>query len=276
MPENIKIVFTDLDGTLLGSDKKVSDKNIRALQSLGRQGVVRVIATGRSHYSYSKVLSANFPADFLMFSTGAGIIDLRNQKLIYSSNLRERDISDISTLLIKHKVDFMVHHIVPENHKFTYFESGSINPDFYKRVEIYSSFAEKFTTLENLPKISAQVVAVFPEDIYRFENIKKKLNGYQVIRTTSPLDHKSIWMEVLPAAVSKGLSANWLCSYLGIDQKNSLGVGNDYNDLTLLDFTESSYVVDNSPKSMKKNYSVVRSNDEDGFALAVSKVTVQN
>jgi hypothetical protein len=79
-------------------------------------------------------------------------------------------------------------------------------------------------------------------------------------------------MEIFPEGVSKGHSVDWLCKYLGDIQPNEiLAIGNDYNDLDLLNYTPNSYLVSNAPEELKQKFKVVASNDESGFAEAVEK-----
>jgi len=266
---SIKIVFTDLDGTLLISTKQISRANIDCLCKLGRQNVIRVISTGRSLFSFNKLFDQQLPVDYLIFSTGSGIVDLNTHKLLFSSSLEAEDIHFIASYLMKHTVDFMVHQPVPDNHYFSFFMGQKNNPDFTRRIKIYRDYGDQFTVLTSLPEKSAQIIAIFPNDPDRFELIKKGLTRYTITRTTSPLDGQSIWMEITPAAVSKGNSAKWLCSHLHFDSINSLGIGNDYNDVSLLDFTRASYMVANGPKELQNRYLSTLSNDDDGFCHAV-------
>ena len=78
------MVVTDLDGTLIRSDRTFADDDLEALRVLGSEGIVRVIATGRSLYSARLVLDPEFPIDYLIFSTGAGILEWQSQTLILS------------------------------------------------------------------------------------------------------------------------------------------------------------------------------------------------
>ena len=68
-----RAVFTDLDGTLLGSDQQLSPANHDVLEVLGQQGILRVVVTGRSLFSCRRVLDRSFPIDLLVTSSGAGI-----------------------------------------------------------------------------------------------------------------------------------------------------------------------------------------------------------
>ncbi|SHO49966.1 HAD family hydrolase [Desulfopila aestuarii] len=266
---NVGIVFTDLDGTLLNSERKVSANNLTSLNQLGENGIVRVIATGRSHYSFTRVIDASFPADYLIFSSGAGILDLQSGELLFSANLTDHDVADITCKLQEEEADFMVHHQVPDNHHFVYQAAGGGNKDFRHRIDIYRAFAREFGNGNQFPAPAAQIIAVLEHDTRRFTRLTSCFGQYQVTRTTSPLDHHSMWMEIHPHNIHKGSAAAWLCNHLDIDPAHSLGIGNDYNDLDLLDFTAQSYLLKNGPAEIHNRYCLARSNDEDGFCHAV-------
>lgn len=271
MLKNIKIVFSDFDATLLNSSKQVSDSDISCLIELGEKKIVRVLATGRSYFSIKKVIGSKFPVDFIIFSSGAGIIDCSSGKLIYSENHKYHDIVLISKILIDSRVDFMIHESVPENHKFTYYKSNKNNSDFKRRIQLYGVHATAFQTFDKIPKISAQIIGIL-SDIYEFNTLSQSLDKYSIIRTTSPLDKTTVWMEIFPKYVSKGHGAEWLCEYLKISMDHSISIGNDYNDIALLEATARSYVVGNAPADLQKRYNNTKSCDDSGFSYLLSKM----
>ena len=270
--ENIKIVFTDLDGTLLNSQSKCSEENLSALHSLSQKGIVRVAATGRNLFSVHKVLSMDFPVDYLIFSSGAGIMDWKHKRILLSQSISSNTVAIISKKLKSSNLDFMIHYPIPENHYFVYHASGKDNPDFYRRIEIYKNFAEVMNFSPETFGSACQILAVIPKDVSLFEKINYMFPHIQVIRATSPIDNHSIWIEIFPVGVSKGLAAEWLCNYLGINQKYSLSLGNDYNDIDMLEFTQHSYMVANSPDELKKNYKVCLDNNSNGFAELMREI----
>ncbi|MFN2355277.1 MAG: HAD family hydrolase [Desulfopila sp.] len=272
MTSDIRILFTDLDGTLLTSQKRISPADSACLQMLQKRNIIRVIATGRSLYSFKKVFDSTVPADYLIFSTGAGIIDLHDETLLYAANLEQQDLQSIAAYLQDHRVDFMVHDSVPYNHHFIYCGNRQNNSDFARRIELYSSHATAYTSLDALPSQGAQVIAIFQDNLQHFTQVRQGLDKYQVTRTTSPLDGKSIWMEIFPPHISKGKSAARLCDFLRIAPQESLGIGNDYNDISLLQFTGQSFLVANAPTDMHGDYRVIPSNDHDGFSHAVRQI----
>jgi hydroxymethylpyrimidine pyrophosphatase-like HAD family hydrolase len=76
-------------------------------------------------------------------------------------------------------------------------------------------------------------------------------------------------MEILPKGISKADGVEEVCNITGISRENTFGIGNDFNDLELLDFTKHSYVVDNAPGVLKKKYKTSRAHHENGFTHAI-------
>lgn len=269
MSDHFDILFIDLDGTLLTTDKKVSPLAMEALHQLHYHGIHRVIATGRSYYSLQKVISNDFPVDFLIFSSGAGIMDNQEKKLLFNQPFGQDEVKEISQTLMEQDLDFMVHGPVPDNHHFLFYQHRKNNEDFNRRLKIYRGFCQPFRKLSELPASSAQIIAILPDDLELFNAVAARLNHYQITRATSPLDHQSIWLELYPLGVSKGNGAKWLCDHLNLDHRKTLAIGNDYNDIDLLDFTGLSYMVANAPEDLRGRYLQTTSNDDHGVYQAI-------
>jgi Cof subfamily protein (haloacid dehalogenase superfamily) len=271
MAEKIKIVVTDLDGTLLPSRGEVSEKNYNTLAQLKSKGIVRVIATGRTLYSAMAVLPDDFPIDYLIFSSGAGIMNWENKELIYSQQIDAGEVQDLSKILIDHEIDFMILDPIPKNHQFWYYKSGNKNPDFDRRLNLYKQFATPVGNLNDTKRNACQLLAILPNKVDWFEELKTKFDDIKIIRATSPLDHESIWMEIFPLHISKGHGCQWLCDQLGISKEESFAIGNDYNDIDLLEWGQFSYVVENAPSELKDKYMITESVINDGFSVAVER-----
>ncbi len=88
LPLRNAVILSDLDGTLLPSKvRSVSAAIITTLQRLGELGATRAVVTGRNYHSTQKVLQADFPIDYLIFSSGAGIVDWKSKQIVESHNL---------------------------------------------------------------------------------------------------------------------------------------------------------------------------------------------
>jgi Cof subfamily protein (haloacid dehalogenase superfamily) len=264
------IVVSDLDGTLLDSSHALSPRNRRTLKDLGERGVVRVVATGRSLYSARQVLDDDFPIDYLVFSSGAGVVEWPTKSLVLVHDMSPQDALSIAEVLMQRNLDFMLHHGVPDSHRFYYFGATGSNPDFDARCERYGEFAQPWPDQPpRLPSVS-QLLAIEPfEAPSQFEALDEALDRHKVILTTSPLDKSSRWIEIFPETVSKAIASAWICAELGLDHQRVLAVGNDFNDKDLLEWASGARVVANAPEELKRRYGTVGSNDDDGFSEAV-------
>ncbi len=268
----IKLVAFDLDGTILPSGGKPGGPDLNMLQEIGGNGVYRVMATGRSLFSLRKVISSDFPVDYVIFSSGAGILNWQTGEIFASSSLKAGEIDHLFNLFIDNQLDFMVHNPVPDNHNFRYYFSGERdNPDFERRTDIYKPYSRRILCNKGLPSEAAQFLAVIPPDnVEDFVSVKSVCNGFSVIRATSPLDGESIWMEVFPPEVSKGRKLELLCDMLEVERRETVGVGNDYNDLDMLEWVAAAFVVNNSPDELKERFAVTGSVYDCGFSQAMA------
>ncbi len=273
---NPKILITDLDGTLRDTIEGFPKNNIESLYSLKDKEVIRVIATGRSIYSANNVLSSDFPIDYFVFSSGAGIMDWKTKEIIYERHLKGEDVADISKELMDIGLDFMIHLPIPENHKFYYHSAGNNTPDFKRRCDIYSDYIICLKEEHKSFGDSCQMLAIINNNTDYFEKIEKsllsKFNNIKLIRTTSPLDNDSIWLEIFPEDVSKASASEYLCNKLGFDKSESIVIGNDYNDIDMLNWSPNSYVVENTPEELKEGNIIIESCMDSGVAKLIKRL----
>jgi Cof subfamily protein (haloacid dehalogenase superfamily) len=268
------LFVTDLDGTLLGTDGRVAQKNLDALKNLNRLGIRTAVATGRSLYSFINSTGAGLPVDFVIFTTGAGVVTQTAHELLYHVNLPSGMVAQSLAFMQRTALDFMLHHPVPDNHRFVYRRANRDNADFESRLEHYRQFGRSLDdkSLDGFGA-AAQFLAVVPPA--KSEAVLRELGGglpgLSIIHSTSPLDHASTWIELFHPDVSKGKTAAWLASELGVDASKTMAVGNDFNDLDLLEWAADSYVVANAPDGLKRRFQQVASNDNGGVAEAISR-----
>lgn len=263
------MVLTDLDGTLLNNDSSISFESIETLRILRQKKIVTVAATGRTVYSANKVLPEELPLDYLVFSSGAGILDFQTKKIIKSSNLSQSEICKVSELLLCIGLDFSIHQPVPDNHKFYWYASDNPCEDFLRRVQLYKEHAIKGTSIKTI-FMASQFLAICLNGYKLIDQIKAQLPDLSIIRATSPLDKTHTWIEIFPEKISKGSGAEWLSNRLGINQKYTFSIGNDYNDIHMLDWTKSSYIVSNAPEELRLKYRPALSNENNGFYHAIN------
>ena len=267
------LVVTDLDGTLLDSASRLGATNRRTLEALGRAGVVRAVATGRSLYSARSVMSAGFPVDYLAFSSGAGLMSWADGQLVRSRTMESELVTRLVARLLALALDFMVHHAVPDTHCFHFHQASRHNTDFEDRIARYASYSRDWQDGFSAEIGVSQLLVVEPPGAAScLDLLIREFEDVHVVRTTSPLDHASTWIELFPMGASKSHASEWIRGRHGIEPARTVAVGNDYNDIDMLEWASRAHVVSNAPASMRARFDVVRANDEDGFTDAVREL----
>lgn len=267
------LFVTDFDGTLLRSDRTFADGDLEALHRLGRMNICRAIATGRSIFSFNTVVGPDLPVDFVIFSTGAGVTHFPSGNIVRKVNLEADEVKRISDVLLAARLDFMIHRPIPDNHHFAYVAVNSGNSDFDHRITLYEPYAMEMNASDDGFGPATQLLAVLPpsQNMVILDELREELSDFNVIQTTSPLDGESTWIEIFPASVSKSQTAHWLATELKIEPSNIVSLGNDYNDVDLLEWSPRRYVVENSPADLKARFPSVASNNNGGVAEAVER-----
>lgn len=89
---SIKLIASDLDGTMLAQDDSIPLSNLKAIQSLKEKQIPFAVCTGKS-YAVSKNICQQCEARYGIFGNGTQIIDLQEQKEIFHSSLSLEEIS---------------------------------------------------------------------------------------------------------------------------------------------------------------------------------------
>lgn len=275
-----QLFITDLDGTLLTDKKNIASRDLQTLSRLRQARTVTAIATGRSYFSFQRAMDqmeldpADLPVDYLIFSTGAGVMALDTGEILQSHSIPWEEVGIITAYFEEAGYDYMVHQAIPHTPYFLYKSHGCDNPDFMNRIRLYPGFAAPLEQDGQRFDAATQVLAVIPEGLKarKVSGIRSALPGFSVIHATSPLDHRSSWIEVFHKKVSKSLAAGWLAASLGILQKDVIALGNDYNDQDLLEWAGKGMVVDNAARDLKLRFEIVASNNCCGVTAAANRM----
>lgn len=274
-----RFFITDLDGTLMTDAKTISSQDLLTLERLQRSGVVTALATGRSVHSLEKALKAigfgkgQFPIDYVLFSTGSGIMAFPGREIIFQRSLTCSDVRKIMDYFDFHRLDYMVHRAIPHTREFLYRSHGLPNPDFETRLAFHRGDGSPLKDSILNVEPATQVLAVIPAgtDAPELDTIRRNLPDLSVIQATSPLDHQSVWIEVFHKDVSKSKAAAFLAERLSIHRRDSISIGNDYNDEDLLAWSGKAYVVENAPERLRRAYETVGSNNACGITMAAER-----
>lgn len=273
---NIKLVATDLDGTFLKNNKTISDKNLEALELLGARNVVRVVATGRNLRKVHEVIPLDTPFDYIVYSSGAGVFDWKEQKEMFHQNIIQSSAQKLLKYFTTRDISFHAFFPAPENHNHWYFRGDNSCEEFERYFDFNKAFSYELNT-KKLPETElCQFLVIIKEDKFHFEKLKVEIEAIcdqiRVIRTSSPITSGYIWIEIFHQSVSKGNGVKHICDLKGINRNQTVGIGNDFNDLDLLGFTQHSYLTENAPSELKEKFPRVPSNENDAFAHVIQPI----
>lgn len=264
-----KVLALDIDGTVMTSQKKVTQRTIDAITQAQEQGVKVVLASGRPPLGM-KPLAHRLQLDryegYILSFNGGKIIDCKTQETIFEQLIEPEWASKLYDAAKENDV-----------HILSYTKDGNAvvteHPD--------DSYIELECRLNNLPM---QHVASF-KDYIRFPvnkcimtgdgeylaavepRIKELVNGHLNAFRSEPF-----FLEIMPNQVDKAFALQKLLESLGLSRENLIACGDGYNDVSMLDFAGLGVAMENAQDTAKQasNF-ITRSNDEDGVAHAVEK-----
>ena len=283
----IKVIASDLDGTLLNEHHAFSDKTIKMIKKAQDRGIRFMLATGRS-FKQAKQLTedAGIECDYLV-SSGA---EVRNSKkeLILSSHMRMQDCKMVYDVLKDGTIPFLfstkecdycigTQEELEDNvleHIFAF--SQTVSKEEIKKSPIYKNMMAKtrvvsdFSALEILqPKIIK--IFIFTNDLTKLAAIKERLIENKGIAVTSSFPNN---LEVTDIKAQKGPVLKDYIESLGYSMDEVMVFGDSLNDYSMLSMDFGATIaMENADEAVKivSKY-VTKSNIEDGVAYTIEKL----
>lgn len=274
-PKKIKMIVSDLDGTLYNKDKTIDPKTIETIaKAYGKYKIPYFcLATGRALLaSYAVIQELNIPhrGIYLISNNGSIIFDLQHKKTLNFTGIDEKTSKIIIELI--HKFNSNKTNIIGIIHNWDetksimgilsngeiYSDDYSFDPNKFIKMlgSISKGFFTRFNRAERIKPIEniegnyhvSKFVLYFP-DLKQIPIFKEKLQALHlpVDITTSGKGN----MEILPINVNKGTSLNKLLKMLHIDKEEVLSIGDEENDIPILKITPWSYTFECSKPNVK-------------------------
>lgn len=259
-----KIVFSDIDGTLLKNDHTMSKTTHDGITSLMANGVPFVIVTSRHPGGVYPILKkCDIKIPFITY--GGGLAMDENHQVIFSKGLTKSEASDVITFLKNKKYDC-------DANIYSYDEWVCENIDSY-RVKHEESIVECICQKGGLDDIHSDTVhkiLVMCEEKDTKEIAKSLENNFpnlEVIISWATL------IEVNPKGINKAFGIQNMIDRLGYHQEDTIAFGDNYNDLSMLEYVKYPFLMDNAPSGMKERIkTLTSSNEDDGVIKGLQKM----
>lgn len=270
--ENIKLIVSDLDGTLLNSKKHIPERNIIALKKALEKGIHVSIATGRNYYSakrYIDELGLDVP---VILQNGALIYLPFENKILYESPLPSKIAKELIMHAREMDLDYILYsHFLDE--KDMYMDKKH-RGNFSKYIEQNNwrlNFVDdvlKYITKDTV----AEVVLMGNESkIWKInEKINKKYSDYSVVKT-SVIDGWS-FIEFFGKGTSKENALMFLLKYFNVKPSEVMFLGDSYNDIGVMEIVGFPVAMENACDEIKEKAKFVTiSNNDGGVGFAIEK-----
>ncbi len=227
----IHLVASDLDETLLRSDKHVGAYTQEKIRQIQDQGIHFVCTTGRPFFSIQNTLKEigqfQKPGTYTISLNGGCVTENATGDILYTKPMDFTLANQIYTLGRAFDVGIQVYLV---DKTFAY----RLNEDerhFLKgRMEVWETEAEDLSFLKDQPIIK---ILYENTDVAFLKQIEEQLP--ETIRQHCDLSYSSNrYFEFNPKGVHKGLGLQYLCDHLGIALQDTLAIGDNINDLGLL------------------------------------------
>lgn len=266
----MRAFFTDLDGTLRDPVAGIHPDNLEALAELGRRGIPRVVVTGRSLYHVRKVLAPEAPLDWLIFASGAGHLQWPDGPPRVQAGLSAERVRALTLALEPLPLSYSIHAPAPDSHRFHYRQHADDATDFARRLERNREHGHPLQ--RSWDSEASQLLLFAPPQGDWPERLGREHADLRLLHSTSPLDGQSLWIELQPREVCKSRGAALLLEQeLGCSVEDCRALGNDHNDLDLLDWAGGAAVVANAPAELRARFPVVAACAEGGAAQAIRR-----
>lgn len=261
------LVAIDLDGTLLGSDNKISPRVEESLALVQAKGIKVTIATGRMFISartFAKQLGIDVP---LICYQGAQIRDPITGNIVTEALIPQ----EIALLVINYCKKYS-YHVNAFQGDMVYMDALTKEAEFYLRLSGVDGTV--VNDLTNWLAADLLKLVIVTDESTTFKIVKELTEelGDQLNVTRS----YPIFAETISPIASKGRALRKLAAHLGIQIERTMGIGDNLNDLDLVEVAGFGVAMGNGAPEVKAQADYVTDNVEsDGVATALDKLILQ-
>ena len=274
MPDRIRLLGLDLDGTLLNNKKQINcldeDRVKRAMQ----KGVIVVPVTGRPQKGIPDYITELFYNSYIITSNGAVTTDVKLQKNVDGAYLSSKTALNIVELIQRLKEDIKIE-IFADGIGYVEKDQLDAIKELYRGTHLESYFHVSRIPVNNINRLIVNrnediaEISIMTQSIAIKNKIQKSLAGFEDIKITSSVQTD---LEINATNAGKGLALLRLANRLGIHNSQVMACGDSGNDIEMLQSVGIAVAMGNANENVKKvaNFTTL-SNEENGVAYAIDR-----
>lgn len=262
----IKLIACDMDGTLLDSNRKISERTKQAVAKCIEAGKMFIIATGRM-YIAAKPYAEQLGLDVPIVTYNGGLIRGSKSGKVFLEQPIKLEIAQEFLDFIKEKGNYAQYYVgdelyikEPNKYSYMYGEMQGIHSCIIAKGE------EFFTAKERPYKI---LMSMEPEELpTTMAQFRKRFAGKLDITSSHPM-----FLELLEPGVNKWQAICKLAEKLGIKQSEIMCLGDSDNDYEMVANAGIGVAMANATDKVKSGAKIITaSNDNDGVAIVLESI----
>ncbi|MGB6194456.1 MAG: Cof-type HAD-IIB family hydrolase [Terracidiphilus sp.] len=284
----VRLVAIDMDGTLLSTfSQAISERNARALKTVQQAGITVAIATGRRTAFTAPLLEGlGLRADTPLITSNGAVTRTLDGKSLDRSHMSAAVARRICGLLRKFgSVVFTFDREGRSELVLEDFESAHERIALW--VEANRKAIEVVKPLEDaLADGDDPIQGMVAGTIGKMKQAEKALKASEVagdcecVRTEYLARDLAI-LDLLPPGISKGWALERLAARLGVERKETMAIGDNWNDVAMLEWAGQGVVMGNAAKELRtmakmRGWKQAPANDDDGVATVLEAAVARN
>ncbi|WP_099467987.1 Cof-type HAD-IIB family hydrolase [Konateibacter massiliensis] len=264
-----KILFTDLDGTLLNDERKISYQNKQAIQKALDMGHKIVITTGRplaSTLLLTEELGLDGDGCYAITFNGGLIYDCGAKQAISKATLSKEYLGTLFDAARRHQVHY---HSYSDKNVVSEHLTDELTR-YCDHIKIPYQVVEKIE--EALTENPIKAIMINFEGRDRLSKIKQELEAFCQDKINCYFSSPYL-LEFGSLDASKGNALKFLCNHLGVPVENSIAAGDEENDISMLQAAGIGAVMANASDEIKRyaDYVTENNNNNHGIAEIIEK-----
>ncbi len=272
--QDIRIIAFDLDGTLLDSEKRLSERNRVALERAAEQGIEIVPTTGRFFQGIPESVRELPFIRYAITINGAQIYDSRDDLIISQAVIPAETAVEMMELLERHDViyDAYVDNWGLISRRFVGLIEGYVpDPHYIKLMrELRHVIDDLKTYVRDEHKDVQKLIAIAKTEEERALVVREVSEHFPQILVSSST-HFNLEFNIASAHKGEGLKS--LVEHLGCSIDNCMAIGDGGNDITMIKMAGIGVAMKNAiPEVISIADEVTDTNDNDGVALSIERL----
>ena len=272
----IRLIASDIDGTLLNPQFQISQDDLTALERAHAAGIEIVLVTGRRH-TFALPIAKQLGFDLWLISSNGAITRSLSGETFHRDLMPRETCRELCTAMQAFRGNTVLTFDKETKGAIVLEHLDDLNASIRRWLEKNMAYIEFVVPIERA-LTADPVQSMFCGSMARMSEALRALEGsgmgnrITILRTEYP-DRNLSMIDVLNAGCSKGHALERWAAHRGLGREQVMAIGDNHNDVEMLEFAGLPVIMGNACEELRgRGWTVTLGNDQCGVAAAVAEV----